>query len=269
MARARRSETVGKTKQPNSAEVIPAVSAEAIVSDLRDFAGPKRITKAEVIRRVVGLVRRADLDYEALKYVTREVRKRLGLTRGQRGRSLPRLLSGREVVAFFAAVDKAGDLQHQIMLRLLVYTGLRVAELVGIERKHVDLDALTVRVVEGKGGQDRTVLFPESFRLALQAYMARAPRARFLFTTRRGTAFTTRRIQQIVAIYGEAAGVEQAHPHAFRHYALTELTRAGLTDAQIQLLSGHATKKSLEVYQHLGLEAVRDDYEKAMRNGLV
>ncbi len=46
---------------------------------------------------------------------------------------------------------------------------------------------------------------------------------------------------------------------------LTWLTKSGLTDAQIQLLSGHSTKKSLEVYQHLGLGSVSGDYQDAVR----
>jgi hypothetical protein len=52
----------------------------------------------------------------------------------------------------------------------------------------------------------------------------------------------------------------------FRHQMLTYLTAQGLSDAQIQLISGHASKKSLEVYyQHLSLEAVEDAYQAAVR----
>jgi integrase/recombinase XerD len=47
---------------------------------------------------------------------------------------------------------------------------------------------------------------------------------------------------------------------------LTFLTAQGLTDAKIQLISGHESRKSLEVYQHLSFEAVEADYQKAVRN---
>jgi integrase/recombinase XerD len=59
--------------------------------------------------------------------------------------------------------------------------------------------------------------------------------------------------------YREKAGMSQPiHPHLFRHQMLTYLTTKGLSDAQtqIQLISGHESKKSLEVYQHLSLESV-------------
>jgi site-specific recombinase XerD len=55
------------------------------------------------------------------------------------------------------------------------------------------------------------------------------------------------------------------HPHLFRHQMLTYLTSKGLTDAQIQLISGHESKKSLEVYQHLSLESVDKAYQDAVQ----
>lgn len=58
---------------------------------------------------------------------------------------------------------------------------------------------------------------------------------------------------------------ERIHPHLLRHQMLTWLTAQGLPDAQIQLISGHASKKSLEVYQHLSLSAVQPGYQKAVK----
>ena len=47
---------------------------------------------------------------------------------------------------------------------------------------------------------------------------------------------------------------------------LTFLTAKGLSDAQIQLISGHETKKSLEIYQHLSLESVKNAYQHAVQS---
>src|ERR1039457_7443617 len=66
---------------------------------------------------------------------------------------------------------------------------------------------------------------------------------------------------------GSMAGITQPlHPHLFRHQMLTYLTSKGLSDAQIQLISGHESKKSLEVYQHLSLESVDKAYQNAVQN---
>jgi site-specific recombinase XerD len=67
--------------------------------------------------------------------------------------------------------------------------------------------------------------------------------------------------------YREMAGITQPlHPHLFRHQMLTYLTSKGLTDAEIQLISGHESKKSLEVYQHLSLESVDKAYQDAVQS---
>lgn len=63
--------------------------------------------------------------------------------------------------------------------------------------------------------------------------------------------------------YGEAAGIPDFHPHRLRHSLLTDLS-SELADAQLQLVSGHATKRPLEVYQSLSLQAVQPDYQEAM-----
>ena len=55
------------------------------------------------------------------------------------------------------------------------------------------------------------------------------------------------------------------HAQLFRHQMLTFLTAKGLSDAQIQLISGHESKKSLEVYQHLSLESVDKAYQDAVQ----
>ena len=56
------------------------------------------------------------------------------------------------------------------------------------------------------------------------------------------------------------------HPHLFCHQMLTYLTPKGLTNAQVQLISGHESKKSLEFYQHLSLESVDKAYQEAVQN---
>ena len=64
-----------------------------------------------------------------------------------------------------------------------------------------------------------------------------------------------------------AAGITQPiHPHLFRHQMLTYPTSKGLSDAQIQLVSGHESKQSLEVYQHLSLESVDKAYQDGVQS---
>jgi integrase len=221
---------------------------------------------AKLVRAIANLVRRSRLGYEDFRRVCAQVRKQLGLRRPGRSRHLPKLLSESSLRKFYEAIDQAGNLQHQIMLRLLFYTAIRVSELTNIRVDDVDLDACKIFIESGKSDKDRYILYPESFRLVLKSYMAGSPDNRYLFESRQRTKYSTRRVQQIVADYAAAADLpERIHPHLLRHQMLTWLTGQGLPDAQIQLISGHASKKSLEVYQHLSLSSVQPAYQKAVR----
>ncbi len=158
------------------------------------------------------------------------------------------------------------NLQHQIMLRLLFYTAVRVSELTNIRLSHVDLTGCKIFIDQGKGEKDRYVLFPESFRLTLQAYLRGVEENVYLFESNRKKKYTSRRIQQIVEEYVEKAGIEmRVHPHLFRHQLLTFLTKNGVPDQQIQLISGHGSRESLEIYQHLALGDVGESYQEAMK----
>jgi integrase/recombinase XerD len=89
----------------------------------------------------------------------------------------------------------------------------------------------------------------------------------WLFQTRRHSRYTTRRVQQIVKVYAEKAGVK-ATPHTFRHQAITWLTRhSGLADAELQLITGHAKRETLAVYQHVALDGqLEDRYQQTMKD---
>lgn len=224
------------------------------------------MTLSPAAREIASIVRRYRLTYDMLRVATFQARRHLGLKPPRRGRALPKLLTESDLRKFFDSVDAVDNLQHAILLRLLLYTGCRVAELCAIKVSDVDLDAGKIFIESGKGDRDRYVLFGDQFRLPLRAYMGSHGENVYLFESKYKAPFSTRRIHQIVSEYGEAAGIDQAvHPHLFRHAILTHLTKSGVSDAQIQLVSGHASKKSLERYQHLALSDVKQDYETAVR----
>lgn len=220
----------------------------------------------KLVGQVALLVRRAGLDYEGWRYISKRVRERCDLRPAKKGRKLPRVLTEEEFRRFYAVVDSASDTQHALMLRLLFYTGVRVSELCAIERDDIDFELCTIRINEGKGSKDRYVLFGKTFALALKGFCRDGQARRWLFNTTRWGKFTPRRVQQIVKFYAEKAGVS-ATPHTFRHQAITWLTRAsGMADAELQLITGHAKRETLAIYQHVALDdALARKYQEAMR----
>lgn len=230
------------------------------------FVSSSDKAKSALVEQIARLAHRAHLDYDGFLYVCQQARRKLGLRKPRREQRLPRLLTEPELKRFFDVIQNCGDVQHEIMLKLLFYTAVRVSELVRIEVRDVDLNHNKIFVDRGKGAKDRYILFPAAFRLVLKSHLKAHADNRYLFETQRCGPFTPRRVQQIVQRYRSRAGIENdVHPHLFRHQMLTYLTSRGLTDAQIQLISGHESKKSLEVYQHLSLEAVAGAYQQAVR----
>jgi integrase/recombinase XerD len=222
--------------------------------------------KSEIVARISRIVRRAGLDYDGWRYVAKRVRKECSLQPARKGRRLPKVLTSDDFRRFFEALDRSDDIQHSLMIRLLFFTGMRVSELCNTQVVDVDLEACRLRVEQGKGGKDRTVLFGKSFAVALRTHVASHPDNRWLFQTRRNTRYSTRRVQQIVASYAEKAGVK-ATPHTFRHQAITWLTRhSGMADAELQLLTGHSKRETLAIYQHIALDGeLEAKYQQAMK----
>lgn len=222
--------------------------------------------KSRLVTKLVRFVRKAGLTYDDWRYVARQVRRKCDLHPDKKPKKLPRVLTADQFRAFYKAVDEADDVQHSLMLRLLFFTAVRVSELCNIQVGDVDLENCKIRINEGKGAKDRFVLFGKTFATALRTHIAAHPQNRWLFQTRRCGKFSTRRVEQIVKKYAERAGV-RATPHTFRHQAITWLTRtSGMPDAELQLLTGHARRETLAVYQHIAVDGqLADRYQQAMK----
>jgi integrase len=235
-------------------------------SDCVEQNAKAKSNKAAIVARITRIVRRYGLNYEDWRYVAKRVRQECDLRPAKKGRKLPRILTADDFRRFYQVVDQANDVQHVLMLRLVFYTAVRVGELCKIEVADVDLENCKIFISEGKGSKDRYVLFGKTFATALRTHIAAHPSNRYLFQSRRNSKFTTRRVQQIVKQYAEQAGVK-ATPHTFRHQAITWLTRhSGLADAELQLITGHARRETLSVYQHVALDTdLERKYQQAMK----
>src|SRR5580704_16735068 len=133
-----------------------------------NFVSPNEKAKS-VVAQLVRIARKARLGYDDFLYISQHARKKLGLRRGRKERRLPQLLADGDLKRFFRPIQDCGDVQHEILLKLLFYMAVRVSELVHIEVGHVDLDACKIFINRGKGAKDRYILFPASFRLVLKS----------------------------------------------------------------------------------------------------
>lgn len=222
--------------------------------------------KSEIVSQIARIVRKHGLTYDDWRYVSKRVRQACELRPAKKPKKLPKVLNADDFRRFYRVVDQADDVQHSLMLRLLFFTGVRVSELCNMQVADVDVENCKIRINQGKGSKDRYVLFGKTFATALRTHIAAYPKNRWLFQTRRNTKFSTRRVQQIVKDYVEKAGVK-ATPHTFRHQAITWLTRhSGMADAELQLITGHARRETLAIYQNIALDGdLEEKYQEAMK----
>ena len=218
-------------------------------------------------RDISGIIRKYSLTYDQFRSAAHAARKKEGLKLSSRSRRLPKILTEEELKRYYDTVDRSDNLGHQIMLRILIFTGVRVSELCAIKIEDINFQTRQIFIEQGKGAKDRHILFPDTFRLPLKAYVDSHTAHTYLFESRHNKPYSTRRIEQIVKEYAEIAKIEKkVHPHLMRHQLLTFLTAKGVPDAQIQLISGHASKAALEKYQHLSLAQVSPNYQTAMKS---
>ncbi|CAN5123962.1 hypothetical protein BH11CYA1_BH11CYA1_16320 [soil metagenome] len=97
------------------------------------FAASKQITKSEAVKKIVRVVRQHRLSYDGFIAVCQQVRIKLKMEKPKKERRLPELLSLTELKKFFRTVRICGDTQHELMLKLMLYTAVRVSELVNIQ----------------------------------------------------------------------------------------------------------------------------------------
>jgi integrase/recombinase XerD len=230
----------------------------------------ERIPPKKMADQIVKLLRKQHPDPSYVKKVFQYVREDLGLKGGTvRSKRLPELMTEDELNRFYKAVWHASNRTHMVMLKLILFTGIRNEELVNLTLKDVDLDSMRIRIEHGKGDKDRYVLFPPYFRGELAQYVSiqKEKGAVYLFESNRMSKFTTRWIREIVKKYAKKGGItKRIHPHLFRHQILTYLTSKGIVDAKIQLISGHKNRESLSIYQDLSLSDIEKEYWDAMKD---
>jgi integrase/recombinase XerD len=230
----------------------------------------ERIPPKEMADIMVKLLKQQRPDANYLKKTFQHIRDALNIHGNlTKEKKLPELLTDDELKRFYEAVWTSNHRTHMIMVKLLIYTGIRNAELVNIKIEDVDLSGLKILIKQGKGKKDRYVPIAPSFRGELTQYILvqKEYKAVHLFESNRYDKFSTRWVRQIVKKYALKAGIEKRiYPHLFRHQLLTYLTKNKIVDAKIQIISGHTDRQGLSVYQDLSLKDIQDEYQNVMKN---
>jgi integrase/recombinase XerC len=157
------------------------------------------------------------------------------------------------------------------LFECLYSTGLRVAELVGLNPADVDCSLGMVRA-RGKGGKERVVPIGQTALEALEGYRKAlgaefpqpASRASALFRNARGGRLTTRSVQRILQTELKQCGLwQKMSPHGLRHTFATHLLNAGADLRAIQEMLGHASLSTTQRYTHVHIDQLMKVYDTA------
>jgi site-specific recombinase XerD len=188
-------------------------------------------------------------------------------------------LSGDELERIFEQPDtnSVSGLRDRAILELLFSSGLRVSELVGLDRDHINLKRREF-MVRGKGQKDRPIFISPAAASWIEQYLAkRTDNVKPLFIRYSGNKqvdlsgnyhrLTVRSVQRIVARNALLAGItKHVSPHTLRHSFATDLLMNGADLRSVQAMLGHSNIATTQIYTHVTDPHLRAVHEKFHRH---
>ncbi|MCL5794852.1 MAG: tyrosine-type recombinase/integrase [Patescibacteria group bacterium] len=177
-------------------------------------------------------------------------------------------LSDEELERIFRQPDikKNNGLRNRAILEVLFSTGLRISELIGLNRDQINIEKGEFNVL-GKGGKSRLVFLSQRAKEWLKKYLdSRTDGEKAVFVHRTGdkledktNRLTARSIQRNLHHYATAAGViKKVTPHTLRHSFATDLLSAGADLRSVQIMLGHSSITTTQIYTHVTNQQLKE-----------
>lgn len=214
-----------------------------------------------------------------LKYLAKEDIVSVPAEKLEIGRTPDRQVDFLEYEEVERLLAAAGDttlrgLRDRAILELFFSAGLRVSELTGLDRDHVNLDKGEFGI-RGKGSKLRVVFISASAKTWLRRYLEKRvdmDPALFISIPKKGLGkergngslrLTERSVQRLVKRLATKAGiVKDVHPHTLRHSFATDLLQNGADIRSVQAMLGHASITTTQIYTHVTNEHLREIHER-------
>jgi len=230
-----------------------------------------KTTVPQKAKQVAKLLRSERPDYFYLKELFRQLRKILNVKVQIKSKKLPYVPSDEEIKKYYDAVWDTQNIKHMVIIKAMLYTGVRVGELVKIKIDDVELNKCQIRINDGKGKKDRIVPFPAGFKEVLALYIKsikkNKKKVEYLFESNWNKPYSERGIRKILMTYTKQANMNHTiTPHKLRHFLFTWMKKQGIDDALIQPYSGHESRQSLEIYSKLSITDAQKTYNKVIND---
>ena len=133
----------------------------------------KRTPVKKKVKQFAKLLKAECPDYSYLRELFRQLRIELGVEVTINEQKLPYVPTEEEMCKYYEAVWKSRDMNHVIMIKTLLYTGVLVSELVNIRLSEVNLEHCQIKITKKNAKKDRIVPFPNSFREILAMHISK------------------------------------------------------------------------------------------------
>lgn len=194
------------------------------------------------------------------------------LSAPKKAQKLPKDLTERQIEALLDAPDVHDviELRDKAMLEVLYATGLRVSELVQLTFNDLNLNQGVIRIM-GKGNKERLVPLGEEALDWLDRYfklgrssLLKYKRSDIIFPSRLGQKMTRQTFWHRVKYYAVKANIDSEHlsPHVLRHAFATHLLNHGADLRVVQMLLGHSSLSTTQIYTHVATERLKNLHEK-------
>ena len=191
----------------------------------------------------------------------------------KQNRHLPSVLSLEEIDELFMQPDttKPSGIRDRAMLEIMYACGLRVSELLTIEKKNVSLETSTIRIF-GKGAKERVVPVSDFALDYLIKYInevrnySKNRQSKYIFLNEDGKPISRQYFWQIIKKYSEKAGIiVNVTPHTLRHCFATHLLENGADLRAVQEMLGHSKINTTQIYTHVSSKRILSAYDKFMK----
>ncbi len=193
----------------------------------------------------------------------------IGMRAPKSPKSLPQALSPEQAGRLVEIEDDATlAVRDRAMFELFYSSGLRLAELVGLDVNGLDLSDATVTVT-GKGSKTRIVPVGSKALEAIRNWLGRRPviaaeGETALFLNQRGQRLSPRAVQYRIKHWALKQGVaSDVHPHTLRHSFATHVLQSSGDLRAVQEMLGHANISTTQVYTHLDFQHLAKVYDQA------
>jgi site-specific recombinase XerD len=177
------------------------------------------------------------------------------IERPRREYKLPKVISKEEVLAI---INNTKNIKHRCIVELLYGSGLRRSELLNLKIEDVDSNRMLLQVRASKGKKDRQTLLSQTALLDLRLYYKEWRPKQYLFEGPNNKRYSGESVLKIVKEAACRACLRtRITPHVLRHSFATHLLESGVDLRQIQVLLGHSSTKTTEIYTHVATTTFR------------